>query len=153
MSPEVNEMLEKIVGQPCTRKEIGSMRSISLGFGEESIEPSSRVRHYRLWEIGTYSGDWRIVNGVSVVLAKSFSSGIGELDADLAPLHFGRFASIQQLTKSAVRMNLDSGLAVEFFGDADDDDEFFHVFCPENVYIECSERGWQVGRSDVPWTA
>jgi hypothetical protein len=153
VSPEVNEMFEKIVGQPCMRTEVGSMRSISLGFGEEAKDPNRRrKRHYRLWEIGTYSGDWRIMNGVSVVLAKSFSSDIGELDAKLTLLHLGLFASVQQLSESAIRVNLDNGLAVEFFGNTDDDDEYFHVFCPESVYIEFSQKGWQVGRSDVPWT-
>jgi hypothetical protein len=92
------------------------------------------------------------VNGVSVVLAKSFSSDIGELDAKLTLLHLGLFASVQQLSESAIRVNLDNGLAVEFFGNTDDD-EYFHVFCPESVYIEFSQKGWQVGRSDAPWTA
>jgi len=129
------------------------MRGISLGFGEESLEPKRRSRQYRLWELGAYSGDWRIVNSGNVVLAKGFSSDIGALDAKLATIDLGRFASIQQLSESAVRVNLDNGLGVEFFGDTDGDDEYFHVFCPKNVYIEFSERGWQVGRSDVPWTA
>jgi hypothetical protein len=153
VSPEVNEIVEKIVGQPCVRKEVGSLRSISLGFGEESTEPRRRKRRYRLWEIGTYSADWRILDGATVALAKRFSPDVGELDASLASLHLGRFASIEQLSKSAVRMNLDNGFAVEFFGDPGDDDEYFHIFCPHDVYIVFSDKGWQLGRSDVPWTA
>ena len=151
MTPEVNAILEKIVGQPCTRKEVGSMRSLSLGFGEESIDIKRRDRQYRLWELGTYSGDWKIVNDAGVVLAKGMSSDIGELDFKLQTLQIGRFVSIQQLSKADVRLKLDGGVTVDFYGDNNNDDEYFHVFCPENVYIEFSERGWQVGRSDVPW--
>jgi glucan biosynthesis protein len=154
LGSEMNEIFEKIAGQPCMRKEVGSMRSISLGFGDEaSAINKRRNRHYRLWEFGAYSGDWKIAQGADVLLAKSHSSDVSDLDSKLQSISLGRFQSIQQLSKSAVRMNLDNGFAVEFFGDTDDDDEYFHVFCPENVYIEFSESGWQVGRSDVPWTA
>lgn len=151
---EVNEVFERIVGQPCMRKEVGPMRSISLGFGDEaSAIDKGRNRHYRSWEFGAYSGDWKIAHGAKVLLAKIDSSDASDLDLKLQSIDLGRLQSIQQISKSIVRMNLDNGLAVEFFGDTDDDDEYFHVFCPENVYIEFSERGWRVGRSDVPWTA
>lgn len=153
VNPEVNEMFRKIVGQPCTRKEVGSMRSISLGFGDESTGATRRRnRHYRLWELGTYSGDWRLIHGASVLLARSNSSDAGELDAGLESLHLGRFVGVQQLSNSAVRVNLDNGLSMELVGDASNDDEYFHVFCPENIYIEFSRDGWRVGRSDAPWT-
>ncbi len=153
MSPEVNEIFDQIVGQPCTRKEVGSMRSISLGFGEDSLEPKRRKRQYRRWELGSYSGDWKVVNDAGTLLAKSQSTDIGELDAELGALHLGRLTSIEQISKSGVRVNLDSGLAVDIIGDTVDDDEYFHVFGPESVYVEFSETGWQVGRSDTPWTA
>lgn len=153
MNPEVNEIFAQIVGQPCTRKEVGSMRSISLGFGEESLEPRRRKRHYRRWELGTYIGDWKVANDAGVLLAKSHSTDVGELDAKLGALHFGRLLSIQQLSKSGVRLNLDNGLAVDIIGDMTDDDEYFHAFGPGSAYVEFSERGWQVGRSDTPWTA
>ncbi len=153
MNPTVNEIFDQIVGQPCTRKEVGSMRSISLGFGEESLEPKRRRRQYRRWELGTYSGDWKVVNGAGTLLAKSHSTDIGELDAKLGALDFGRLASIQQISKSSVRMNLENGFSVDIIGDTTDDDEYFHVFGPESAYVEFSERGWQVGRSDTPWTA
>jgi hypothetical protein len=152
MSPEVNEIFDQIVGQPCTRKEVGSMRSISLGFGEESLEPRRRKRQYRRWELGTYSGDWKVANDAGVLLEKSSSRDVGELDAKLGALHFGRLTSIQQISKSGVRMNLDNRLlwtssAIRRMTTSTS------MSSVQSAYVEFSERGWQVGRSDTPWTA
>lgn len=153
VSPEVKEIVNEIIGEPCTRKEVGSMRSLSLGFGEESAETKSRNRQYRKWELGTYSSDWKVLDGTNVVLAKTQSNNIGELDTKLGEICLGRLVSVQQVSQSTVRVTLDNGLAIEFTGDVEEEDEYFHVFGPGSRYLEFSEQGWRTGRSDTPWTA
>ncbi len=151
VSPEVNEIVNEIIGEPCTRKEVGSMRSLSLGFGEESTEAKNRNRQYRKWELGTYSSDWKVLDGAGVVLAKEQSKNICELDAKLGAILFGRLVAIQQVSKSTVHVTLDNAITVEFTGDMEDEDEYFHVFGPGSRYVEFSEQGWRAGRSDTPW--
>ena len=154
MTPEVNEILEKIVGQPCTRKEVGSLRSLSLGFGDEApAESKKRNRQYRLWEIGTYSGAWQIINRDAVLLSKDVGGNTDELDARLQAIPLGRFKAVRQISKTDLEVVLDNELIVRISGNADDDDEYFHVFYPEKRYVEFSKSGWVVGRSDVPWTS
>jgi len=134
------------------RKEVGSMRSISLGFGNEAPESSQkRNRHYRLWELGTYSGDWQIVHDEAVLLSKDRSTNIAELDGLLQSIDIGCFVALRQLSKTDLRLDLDNGLVVNFSGNPDVDDEYFHVFCPEAQYAEFSEAGWTIGHSDEPW--
>ena len=130
------------------------MRSLSLGFGELAANDSpKRKRQYRLWELGTYSSDWQIVEGAVILLAKNRSISLVELDASLEGVEFGRFAAIRQLSKTDLRLELDNGVAVNFFGKSDVDDEYFHVLGPQKLYVEFSKAGWKVGRSDEPWTS
>lgn len=129
------------------------MRSISLGFGDEApADSKKRNRNYRLWEMGTYSGDWQIVHDGIVLLSKDKSVNVAELDGLLHSIDLGCFVALQQLSKTDLRLELDNGLVVNFSGNAADDDEYFHVFCPEEKYAEFSEAGWTLGRSDEPWT-
>ena len=128
------------------------MRSLSLGFGDEAPASSkSRKRPYRLWEMGTYSGNWQIVHNGSVLLLKDGSASIAELEGRLESIDLGRFVALMQLSKTDLRLELDNGFVVNFSGNPDDDDEYFHLFCPGEQYAEFSEAGWTIGRSDEPW--
>ncbi|HEV2464239.1 MAG TPA: hypothetical protein VGT04_10560 [Acidobacteriaceae bacterium] len=152
MTAEVCEILEKIVGLPCTRKEFGFLRSLSLGFGDEaSAETKKRNRQYRLWEIGTYSAAWQITNRDVVLLSKDQSGNADELDARLQGIPLGRFKAVRQISETNLELVLDNELLVKISGNAGDYDEYFHVFCPEKRYVEFSKSGWVIGRSDVPW--
>jgi hypothetical protein len=154
VSESPSEIFSRIVGQPCLRSEVGAMRSLSLGFGELAENDSpNRNRQYRLWELGTYSSHWQIVEGSVILLAKHRSMNPVELDASLEAIELGRFAAIRQLSKTDLQLELDNGVAVNFFGKGDVDDEYFHVRGPQKLYVEFSEAGWKVGRSDEPWTS
>lgn len=151
MHIDIDQIFEKIVGQPCTRREVGSMRSISLGFGEEAPKRESRNRDYRLWEMGTYVGDWKVISGGCIALSKNRTTNIGELDALLQTIALGRFVAIRQLSRTDIRIEMDNGSALDISGNSREDDEYFHVFCPDGRYVEFSNAGWRIGSSEGPW--
>lgn len=151
MHLDIDHIFEKIAGQPCTRKEVGSMRSISLGFGDEAPKSKPGNRDYRLWEMGTYGGDWKVIGGGCVELSKNRTTNIGDLDALLQTIDFGRFVAIRQLSRTDIRIELNNGLTLDISGNSSEDDEYFHVFCPDGRYVEFSGAGWRIGSSQKPW--
>jgi hypothetical protein len=153
MNDDVARIIKKLSGEPCLRKEVGRMKSLSLGFGSEAERPTKpNNKTYRAWELGTYRSAWRVVQGGIVLCGSQDAADPDELNIALESIDLDRFASLQQLNDLDIRMDFFNGVAVEFFATMSDDDEYFHVFCPENVYIEVSVRkGWKIGRSDKPW--
>ena len=151
LTNNVNELLSKIVGLPCTRKEVGEHRSLSLGFGDEAPKTEPQKRIYRIWELGTYGTDWKILRGVEILVAKESAKTSYELDELLQPIHLGQFKSLHQTSPTDVRIELTDGISIEFSGVPQNDDEYFHVRCPQQVYIQFSQLGWKIGPSNEPW--
>jgi hypothetical protein len=153
MNDDVARIIRKLSGEPCLKKEVGRMKSLSLRFGSEVARPTKpKERTYHAWELGTYRSAWRVVQGRNVLCGSQDAADPNELTIALKSIDLGRFASLQQLSDLDIRMNFFNGVAVEFFATMSDDDEYFHVFCPENVYVEVSVReGWKIGRADMPW--
>ena len=130
------------------------MRSLSLGFGNQVHRKTKLIdKFYGEWEIGTYLVAWRVIQGGRVVCgSQDAADSIEELNLALRRIEFGRFASLRQLTELDVRVEFDNDVAVDFLATISDEDECFHIFCPENIYIEFSLRGaWKIGQSDKPW--
>jgi hypothetical protein len=155
MNNDVTKLVEKLVGKCCSRKEVGRMRSLSLGFGSEVPSPIKLDQKiYREWEIGTYRSAWRVIRGGTVVCGSQDAvDSIDELNLALARIELGRFVSLQSVGDLDVRVNLDSGIAVDFLATASDEDESFHIFCPGERFVEFAVRGgWRTGPSDRPWT-
>jgi hypothetical protein len=154
MNSDVIRLVEQIVGKPCSRTEVGRMRSLSLGFGAEvrsTIKTNEKI--YREWEIGTHRSAWRVVRG-GIVLCGSQDAvdSIDDLNVALGRVELGRFVSLRQFADLDVRVEFDSGVTVEFLATTSDEDERFHVFCPGERFIKFSVRhGWKVGLSDKPW--
>lgn len=110
--------------------------------------PSNRA--YRAWELGTYNCAWRIIKHGAVICGSRDASEPAELNDVIQTIEFGKFISVRKLSEFDVRVELDIAI-VDFLLDFSDDDESFHIFCPENLYIEFSARqGWKVGPSDRP---
>jgi hypothetical protein len=148
MNNEIARTIEKIVGQPCTRKAVGRMKSLSLGFGGKT-QPD---KNYRVWECGTYNCAWRVVCDGKVLCGSQDPLDLNEFNALLEGLDFGRFASIENLNRLDMRVNFDTGVAIEFITTFGDDDESFHIFGPEHIFIKFSVKsGWGIGPSDKPW--
>jgi len=154
MNNDAMKVIERIVGIPCSRKEVGRMRSLSLGFGQE-VKSALKLneKDYREWEIGTYRSAWRVTQRATILCgSQDVVDSIDELTVALAQVDLGRFASLRQVSDFDIRIDFDSGVAVDFLAAASDDDEYFHVFCPGGQYIELSARGgWKTGPTNKPW--
>ena len=80
------------------------------------------------------------------------ADSVGDLNSALSRIEFGRFALLRQFTNLDVRVEFDNGLAVDFLATVSDEDECFHIFCPEGLYIEFSVvGGWKVGETNKAW--
>jgi hypothetical protein len=152
LNEDVLRIIDRLSGEPCSRKEVGRMKSLSLGFGDEVAKDKKfPQRVYRSWELGTYRGAWRVTQRGIVLCGSQDTSTRDEMNIALQNIAFGNFVSLQQLTDLDIRIELSDGISVEFFATMSDDDECFHIFCPDNVYIEFSVRNrWTVGCSDKP---
>jgi len=126
------------------------MRSLSLGFGEKV---QSKSRPYGEWEIGTYGCAWRVVKSGTVLCGSQDSADkIQDLNAALNLIELGQFVFLRQLTDLDVRVQFDNGVTVDFLATISDGDECFHIFCPEEIYVEFSVGGgWRIGKSNQPW--
>lgn len=154
MNSVVTGLIEQFVGKPCSRKEVGCMRSLSLGFGAEvrsTVKLDEKV--YREWEIGTYYSAWRVVReGIVLCGSQDVVDSIDELNLALARIDLGQFVSLRQFADLDVRIEFDSGIAVDFLATTSDDDESLHIFCPGERFIQFSVRGgWKTGPANRPW--
>jgi hypothetical protein len=154
MDKDITKVIEQLIGKPCWRKEVGWMRSLSLGFGNQIHRKTKLIdKFYGEWEIGTYYSAWRIIQGRKILCGRQDAAdSIEILNLALNRIELGRFAALQQLTELDVRVEFDSGLAVDFLATTSpDSDNSFHIFCPEKKFIGFSVHGgWKIGPSDQP---
>jgi hypothetical protein len=112
--------------------------------------------HYGEWELGTYTCGWRFVQDGAVVCgSQEIVDSNEELDKRVRRLvQPGRILAIEMPSPLDVRVILDN-MRIDFLAISSDsaDDELFHIFGPDSVYVEYSISGaWKLGRSDAPWT-
>lgn len=127
-----------------------------MGFGKKIPHSKSKTTDtfYGEWEIGTYSAAWRIIHKGHVVCGSSdVVDSIDELDTRLQAIQLGTVLTVEVISQFDIRINLDNGVCIDFICASAEDDEIFHIFGPENIYIEymCPSR-WKVGKSNVPWS-
>ena len=155
MNSEVLSIIKSIFGKQCCSARVGAYRSLSFGFGERVFHnnPKLEYDYYGEWEIGTYYCAWRIMKADKILCGVSDTvDSIEELNRNIQSIEFGAFTSLSNLSNIDVRLETDSGIIVDFLPTIRDEDEYFHIFGPNNVYIELSPGGvWSVGRSDTPW--
>ena len=148
MNRDVTEMIEQMFGKPCSQKQVGRGRSLSLGFGNVNLNDKS----YREWDVRTYSSAWRVVRaGLVLCGSQNVVDSIAELNLILERVDLGRFVSLRQITDLDVRIELDNETAVDFLATSNED-ECLNIFCPGQRVIVFSIRGgWKMGPSDKPW--
>jgi hypothetical protein len=151
----IQDIIISIYRKKCCRVRIGASKSLSLGFGKMQFHdnPNLNDKYYGEWEIGTYSGSWRVVKNEKILLGSNDSKDdIIFLNKKISEIKFEEIVSISNLTTLDVRVEFNDGMIIDFISTISDEDEFFHIFCPNNVYIEFNSKGiWKVGKSDVPW--
>lgn len=145
-----------LIGKRCCRQRVGRGRSLSVGFGEKvpHSKPKTADPFYGEWELGTYSSAWRVIQEGRVVCGSSdVVDSIDELDERLQAIKLGAVLAIEALSQFDIRVKLDDEVCIDFICASAEDDEMFHIFGPESLYVEytCSE-GWKAGKSNAPWS-
>lgn len=155
MEISIQEVIEPLFGKPCCRRSVGSGRSLAIGFGEKVFHNNPRLNtaYYGEWEIGTYNDAWRILqNGRIMCASNDPVDSMAELDSAVNKIELGCIRSLSDFANFDVRVELDDGIVIEFLAASSDDDECFHIFCPDKVCIVLNPRlGWAVGASNKPW--
>ena len=144
----VHGAFSELVGKPCCRQRVGEWRSLSIGFGEKVPHGSSKKidPFYGEWEIGTYSSAWRIVRDGQILCAsKDLVDSTEELDEKLQRIPLGTIVGVQALHQFDISVKLTDGVSIEFICVSTDDDEMFHIFGPNRLYVEYKyAKGWNI---------
>lgn len=142
--------LQKLVNQPCCRKEMimhSDIEVFSLGFGQKISNNLSSMRYYGEWEIGAYDMPWRVLKSNTIILSSSFNYGFHQ--DILRDIQLGSFLGFAPLHDGVISMLLGNDIRIDFF--CTHESEVFHIFLPEKNYIQFAHiGGWQYGKSDMP---
>ncbi|WP_076350452.1 hypothetical protein [Paludisphaera borealis] len=156
MNAAVREHIAQVVGQICCHQHISKDRSLSLGFGDVVRHTSAIAdADHGKWEVGTYYSSWRILRGKQIVCGSQDTvDSIDALREAMNSVKWGSCTSIRQLTDFDVRVEFDNDVVVDFLATISDEDEVFHLFCPNKIVVAFSiTDGWRAGPSDKPWGA
>lgn len=155
MNKEILNILNSLYGKSCRSVSVGKYsKSISFGFGKKILHsnPHLKNKFYSEWEIGTYYGSWRIVENNKIILGSCDSKEEDFINKKIKEIDFGEIIEIINYSTFDVRVKFNKGKIVDFIPTFSDEDEVFHIFCPEGKYIEYNSEGlWKLGKSNVPW--
>lgn len=154
MNKEIIDVVSTIYGKKFCRIVVGRNKSLSLGFGEKVFHNNPRLknRYYGEWEIGTYYSSWRIVNNNQIVLGSNDSDDIEWLNSKINEIEFQEVTAIVNSSAFDVQVVFKNGMRLDFIATFSDEDETFHIFCPEKIFVEFNVKGvWKIGKSDAPW--
>lgn len=154
MNKEILNIISSVYGKKCCRVAVGNYKSLSFGFGERIFHNNHclKDKFYGEWEIGTYYGSWRVLKNNKIILGSYLSEDdIDFLNKKINEIEFGEVVAITNLSELDVRVVFSNGVMVDFIPTFSDEDEVFHMFCPENIYVEFTSEGlWKIGKSNVP---
>ena len=146
------DAVSAIIGKRCWRKAAGESRSLSLGLGGVAVSVAvPNPREYGEWEIGTYNAAWRVTLNGDVLCGSKDAGADRDRANKLLAIDLGSVLG-WDATVSSVRFRFTAGYEVEFLRVNSDQDEWFHLFGPGDMYVELSGCGnWVVGISNSPW--
>lgn len=155
MIPDYSSHFASLIGKRCCRQRVGRWRSLSVGFGEK-VPHSKKTKadtFYGEWELGSYSSAWRIVREGRVICGSSdVVNSTEELDDMLQAIALGCVVDVLSPSPLDIRVQLESEVFIDFLCTSSDNDEMFHIFGPESLYLEYRwPNGWALGKSDTPW--
>jgi len=116
-----------------------------MGFGLKvpHLNKKARDNYYGEWEIGSYNSAWRVIrNGQILCASNDPVDSIEELDLAFNRVEFGCLVSLKLLTDMDVRLTFDQEIIVDFLSSTSDEDESFHVFCPQAYLAFVVGKGW-----------
>lgn len=153
MNAEIKKILKTLIGKKPSYVRVGNFRSLSIGFGRMIKSKDDRKKFdYAEWDVGSYRSFWRILDGNRILFLKDAEHDVNSLNEAVNGIEFGNLLGFEMLTPIDVRLKFDSGVQIDFIAAIQDEDEYFHVFCPENKYIELAPGGiWTIGKSNMSW--
>ena len=148
MDKKIENLINSFLGKKCSRQQVGNCNSLSLGFGQKKYHNDQRLitDFYCEWEIGTYYRSWRIFDKNTLFYGGNDVNDFDDSNVILNQIDFGSVVSLKnQPTDFDVRVHFDSGISIDFLTTIRDDDEIFHIFCPNDSYIAFTVgKGWEV---------
>jgi hypothetical protein len=152
LNKKIIKQIKPLIGKPSCRSEVGEWKTISLGFGEKIYHnnPNLREPYYGEWEAGTYSCAWRIRKGNNILIGSNNTEKFDELNKKIKTLNFGYLERIEVRSEIDVEIILSNGIVIDIFATISDvDEEYFHIFCPDNLWVGLLPGGkWIVKKSD-----
>lgn len=153
MDETIKISIEKLFGQKCCKKIIHSNGNLSLGFGKKIYHNNLKLdcEYFGEWEVGSYYKSWRIIQENIILLGSGDTDSNEEKKEKIDKINFDEILSIHQQTQFDVRVILKHNLIVDFLATFSENDELFHIFCPNNKFIEMDNQGvWKFGDSNKP---
>lgn len=151
---EAKIYFSEMIGKKCSFQRTGEYRSLTLGFGEkvEVLNFKKKPVEQSEWRLGTYIAAWRIIRHGEIVCGNMDPvNSNSELDKKVLKINLGSLLFIEMLSKFEIRVGLDNDVCIDFIAATDYDDDIFHIFCPDHIFVsyKCA-KGWHIGRSDRP---
>jgi hypothetical protein len=155
MRDDILSEINQLLGQQCCRKKVGFSKSLSLGFGTKVFHNNPRLNDnfYGEWELGTYNSSWRIIDGQKILLGSTDKfDDFEEFNRRLDQIELGIIKTIDCMQNIDIQISFNNGLIVVFFATTSDNDEYFHIFCPNHIHIELAPKGiWTKSKSNKPF--
>jgi hypothetical protein len=148
----VSPVIGGLLDSECCGQRVSWLRSLSVEFGKKipHNNPKSNDKFVGEWRVGTFQSTWRVVKDeVLVCASQDFGDSAADLDVAFSKLKFDRFKAIEIVSKFDIRVHFYNGVHIDFLGAISDDDEIFHIFGPDSLYVGYSiVNGWKVGKSN-----
>lgn len=154
MNKRLYAYLQGAINMPVCRLSVNSYKMLSIGVGRKEYhnDTSLVTDYYGEWEFGSYINSWRILKNDKIIIGRDNRfENKNELNDRVNSISFGSFQEITIRNGRDVILNFSDSVEVQFLKTISDDDESFHIFCPNNIYIYLTAAGkLKIKKSDEP---
>jgi len=152
MNDTVKMAVASLYGKSWCNAVVGNFKSLSLTFCKTVNTGPENAEIVREWKISTYYCSWRIIRNNMIILGSNDSNDLNLLNQELSKIIFKEVIFITNYTAHDVNVLFEDGTSINFINTISDNDETFHMFCPDNIYIKFNSQGaWEIGPSNRPW--
>jgi hypothetical protein len=152
---KIFKIIEPLLGKNFSEIWIDSYKCLRLGFGEKKFHNNPKIekKYFTEWEIGSYRSSWRIVKDNKILMGKNDLEDVKELNIKINNIEFGNILAIKQISHFDIRLEFQDHILIEYLPAFSDVDEFFYIFCPENIHLEFAQDGkWTISKSNEPFS-
>lgn len=135
----------------CNIKKIGKRRDLSIEFGERAEKNKWKIPfvEHRKWRLGTYRSAWRLLKDEKIICgSQDVADSVDDLNKKLANTEIGTLSNVELISAYDVRVSFSNNVIIDFFCTFEDEDEIFHIFGDDNLYVGYSiVEGWVIRRA------